>query len=132
MLRNVIRKLVILCSARSSDPQYRRGEPDSIPLAINDIEQICSASNCGYKGGKGKQPFRRALHWAGLMSPILCLRCWSMLVDFTSDRSAKMVSARLLCLVVEVVAWITLPTVVRGRREWQCVVAGSRAQPVTW
>lgn len=35
--------------------------PDSIPLAMNDIEQVCSASNCGYRGGKGKQPFRRAL-----------------------------------------------------------------------
>ncbi|MGG4732070.1 DEAD/DEAH box helicase [Leclercia adecarboxylata] len=34
---------------------------DSIPLAINESEQICSASNCGYKGGKGQPPFRRAL-----------------------------------------------------------------------
>ncbi len=52
----------LLCkAARSSDPRIGVVNPDSIPLAITDIEQICSASNCGYKGGKGKQPFRRAL-----------------------------------------------------------------------
>ncbi len=34
---------------------------DSIPLIINDIEQVCSASSCGYRGTSGKQPFRRAL-----------------------------------------------------------------------
>lgn len=34
---------------------------DSIPLIINDIEQVCSASGCGYRGMSGKQPFRRAL-----------------------------------------------------------------------
>ncbi|MGC6746301.1 hypothetical protein ACP0HM_28105 [Escherichia coli] len=38
---------------------------DSIPLIINDIEQVCSASGCGYRGMSGKQPFRRALlGWA--------------------------------------------------------------------
>ncbi|UQQ18130.1 hypothetical protein MYA98_10490 [Salmonella sp. WGH-01] len=76
--------------------------PDSIPLAINDIEQICSASNCGYKGGKGKQPFRRALLGGPFMSPILCLRCWSI-VRTSLVMKVKMVSARSLCSV-EVVA----------------------------
>ncbi|EPO4529323.1 DEAD/DEAH box helicase, partial [Enterobacter hormaechei] len=34
---------------------------ESIELIINDIEQVCSASGCGYRGTSGKQPFRRAL-----------------------------------------------------------------------
>ena len=34
---------------------------DGLPLAINEKELICSASNCGYRGGKGNFPFRRAL-----------------------------------------------------------------------
>ncbi|WP_380179971.1 DEAD/DEAH box helicase [Kalamiella sp. sgz302252] len=34
---------------------------NSIQLIINDIEQVCSAKGCGYRGTSGKQPFRRAL-----------------------------------------------------------------------
>ena len=29
---------------------------ESIELIINDFEQVCSASGCGYRGTSGKQP----------------------------------------------------------------------------
>ncbi|CGJ46703.1 Uncharacterised protein [Salmonella enterica subsp. enterica serovar Typhi] len=59
--------------------------PDSIPLAINDIEQICSASNCGYKGGKGKQPFRRALLGGPFYVTNIVPTVLEYCQDFTSD-----------------------------------------------
>lgn len=34
---------------------------ESIPLAIHDGEQVCSADGCGFKGFKGTPPFRRAI-----------------------------------------------------------------------
>lgn len=62
---------------------------DSIPLIINDIEQVCSASGCGYRGMSGKQPFRRALlgglFYVTNIVPTVLEYCQ----DFTSDEGKE-------------------------------------------
>ncbi len=52
LLRNV-RKLAILRQRLDRQTRSIAVNPASIPLAINDIEQICAPAIVGYKGGKG-------------------------------------------------------------------------------
>lgn len=62
---------------------------DSIPLIINDIEQVCSASGCGYRGMSGKQPFRRALLGGPFYVTNIVPTVLEYCQDFTSDEGKE-------------------------------------------
>lgn len=62
---------------------------DSIPLIINDIEQVCSASGCGYRGVSGKQPFRRALLGGPFYVTNIVPTVLEYCQDFTSDEGKE-------------------------------------------
>lgn len=62
---------------------------DSIPLIINDIEQVCSASGCGYRGMGGKQPFRRALLGGPFYVTNIVPTVLEYCQDFTSDEGKE-------------------------------------------
>lgn len=62
---------------------------DSIPLIINDIEQVCSASGCGYRGMSGKQPFRRALLGGPFYVTNIVPTVLEYYQDFTSDEGKE-------------------------------------------
>lgn len=62
---------------------------DSIPLIINDIEQVCSASGCGYRGMSGKQPFRRALLGGSFYVTNIVPTVLEYCQDFTSDEGKE-------------------------------------------
>lgn len=62
---------------------------DSIPLIINDIEQVCSASGCGYRGMSGKQPFRRALLGGPFYVTNIVSTVLEYCQDFTSDEGKE-------------------------------------------
>lgn len=62
---------------------------DSIPLIINDIEQVCSASGCGYRGMSGKQSFRRALLGGPFYVTNIVPTVLEYCQDFTSDEGKE-------------------------------------------
>lgn len=62
---------------------------DSIPLIINDIEQVCSTSGCGYRGMSGKQPFRRALLGGPFYVTNIVPTVLEYCQDFTSDEGKE-------------------------------------------
>lgn len=62
---------------------------DSILLIINDIEQVCSASGCGYRGMSGKQPFRRALLGGPFYVTNIVPTVLEYCQDFTSDEGKE-------------------------------------------
>lgn len=62
---------------------------DSIPLIINDIEQVCSASGCGYRAMSGKQPFRRALLGGPFYVTNIVPTVLEYCQDFTSDEGKE-------------------------------------------
>lgn len=62
---------------------------DGIPLIINDIEQVCSASGCGYRGMSGKQPFRRALLGGPFYVTNIVPTVLEYCQDFTSDEGKE-------------------------------------------
>lgn len=62
---------------------------DSIPLIINDIEQVCGASGCGYRGMSGKQPFRRALLGGPFYVTNIVPTVLEYCQDFTSDEGKE-------------------------------------------
>lgn len=62
---------------------------DSIPLIINDIEQVCSASGCGYRGMSGKQPFRRALLGGPFYVTNIVPTVLEYCQDFTTDEGKE-------------------------------------------
>lgn len=62
---------------------------DSIPLIINDIEQVCSASGCGYRGMSGKRPFRRALLGGPFYVTNIVPTVLEYCQDFTSDEGKE-------------------------------------------
>lgn len=62
---------------------------DSIPLIINDIEHVCSASGCGYRGMSGKQPFRRALLGGPFYVTNIVPTVLEYCQDFTSDEGKE-------------------------------------------
>lgn len=62
---------------------------DSIPLIINDIEQVCSASGCGDRGMSGKQPFRRALLGGPFYVTNIVPTVLEYCQDFTSDEGKE-------------------------------------------
>lgn len=62
---------------------------DSIPLIINDVEQVCSASGCGYRGMSGKQPFRRALLGGPFYVTNIVPTVLEYCQDFTSDEGKE-------------------------------------------
>lgn len=69
---------------------------DSILLIINDIEQVCSVSGCGYRGMSGKQFFRCVL-LGGLFYVInIVFIVLEYCQDFISDEGKEGVGLDLL------------------------------------
>lgn len=58
---------------------------NSISLAINDIDQVCSAQGCGYRGVKGISPFRRAI----LGSPFYVTHIVPTVLEYCPDFAGK-------------------------------------------
>lgn len=62
---------------------------DSIPIVINDIEEVCNASGCGYRGMSGKQPFRRALLGGPFYVTNIVPTVLEYCQDFTSEEGKE-------------------------------------------